>query len=79
LRLGIVKVVVASMNQEQGVLTYKCPDSGRSVRTTIRTSRQTLTGLGVFKISVWCPHCRAPHQITGKDASLTYAMLAEAG
>jgi hypothetical protein len=67
------------MGQEEGVLTYKCPDSGRAVRTAILTNKTTLTRLGVFKLSVWCPHCGAPHQIAGNDASLTYSMLADAG
>ena len=67
--------VVAMMDQEEGVLTYACPDSGRTVRTSILTTRKTLTGLGAFKISVWCPHCAAPHQISGTEASLTHSSL----
>jgi hypothetical protein len=62
--------------KEEGVLTYKCPDTGRVVRTSILTTDKTLRGLGSFKISVWCPHCGAPHQIAGKDASLTQPVLA---
>ena len=65
--------VVAMMDQEEGVLTYTCPDSGRTVRTSILTTRKTLTGLGAFKLSVWCPHCGAPHQIAGTEASLTHS------
>ena len=57
-------------HEEEGVLSYKCPDSGHAVRTSIVTTDKTLKGLGAFKISVWCPHCGAPHQIAGKDASL---------
>jgi hypothetical protein len=63
------------MDQEEGVLTYKCPDSGRSVRTSIRTNSKILRRLGAFKISVWCSHCGAPHQIAGNDASLTHSFL----
>ena len=63
---------------EEGVLTYKCPEHNRFVRTTIRTNRQTLIGLGVFKISVWCPHCGAPHNIRGRDASLADRLPADA-
>jgi hypothetical protein len=75
----ILTVVVASMDQEQGVLTCMCPDSGRAVRTTILTNETTLRRLKAFKISVWCPHCGAPHNITGNDASLVYPLLAGAG
>lgn len=67
------------MDQEESVLTYKCPDSGHVVRTAIRTNNTTLKKLGAFKLSMWCPHCGTPHQITGNDASLTYLLLAEAG
>jgi hypothetical protein len=67
------------LDQDEGLLTYQCPVSGRSVRTTIQTSRKILTRLGAFKISVWCPHCRGPHSIGGKDASLAYPPLAKAG
>ena len=68
--------VVAMMDQEEGVLTYKCPDSGHSVRTSILTSSKMLSRLGDFKLSVWCPHCGAPHQIAGNDASLAHSLLA---
>jgi hypothetical protein len=58
-------------HKEEGVLSYKCPDSGRAVRTSILTTDKTLKRLGAFKISVWCPHCGAPHNIGGNEASLT--------
>jgi hypothetical protein len=67
------------MDQEEGVLTYRCPDSGHAVRTTIRTNEATLKRLKVFKISVWCPHCGVPHNITGDAASLVYPLQAQAG
>jgi len=67
------------MDQEETVLTYKCTDSGLAVRKAIRTNKTTLTRLSAFKLSVWCPHCGAPHQIAATDASLSYSMLAEAG
>lgn len=67
--------VDAMMDQEEGVLMYTCPDSSRTVRTSILTTRKTLTGLGAFKLSVWCPHCGAPHQIAGSDASLAHPSL----
>lgn len=63
------------MDQEEGVLMYTCPDSGRAVRTSILTNNKTLTGLGAFKLSVWCPHCGAPHQIAGNEASLAHPSL----
>jgi hypothetical protein len=64
------------MDQEESVLTYTCPDSGRTVRTAILTDSKTLKRLGAFKLSVWCPHCGAPHQIAGHDASLAHSLLA---
>jgi hypothetical protein len=30
----------------------------------------TLAKLGIFKLSVWCPHCSTPHTMTGKEASV---------
>ena len=68
--------VVAMMDQEEGVLMYKCPDSGRAVRTSILTNSKMLKRLGAFKLSVWCPHCGASHQIAGNDASVTHSLLA---
>jgi len=67
--------VAAMMDQEEGALTYKCPDSGRAVRTSILTSSKMLRRLGAFRLSVWCPHCAAPHQIAGNDASVTHSLL----
>jgi hypothetical protein len=64
------------MDLAEGVLTYTCPDTGRTVRTSILTTTKTLTGLGAFKISVWCPHCGAPHGISGKEASLSQPLPA---
>src|SRR5262245_13826883 len=63
-------------HEEQGVLMYKCPDTGRAVRTSIQTNNKTLKGLAAFKISVWCPHCAAPHQIAGTEALLSQSLLA---
>ena len=47
----------------EGPLTYNCPQSRREVLTGILTDEATLTRLGALKLSVWCPHCAAPHMI----------------
>jgi hypothetical protein len=65
------------MLDHESVLTYKCPDTGRAVRTVIVTDKNTLSKLGAFKLSVWCPYCRTPHKIAGRDASLTYSLPSE--
>ena len=55
----------------EGPLTYNCPESRRKVLTGILTDEATLTRLGALKLSVWCPHCAAPHMIAAKDASIS--------
>jgi hypothetical protein len=67
------------MLDHESVLTYKCPDTGRTVRTVILTNKITLAKLSTCKLSVWCPHCAAPHMITGNEASLTYSLPTEVG
>jgi hypothetical protein len=52
------------------MLVYRCPESGRTVRTSIITSDNELRRLASFKLSVWCPHCDDAHAILGKDASV---------
>jgi len=53
------------------MLIYRCPNSGKSVRTSIETSGKEIRRLATFKLSVWCPHCQDAHTILGKDASVT--------
>jgi hypothetical protein len=55
----------------EGTLTYDCPESRREVLTGILTDEATLTRLGALKLSVWCPHCAAPHMIAAQDASIS--------
>ena len=52
------------------MLTYRCPNSGKFVRTSIETSDNEIRRLASFKLSVWCPHCDDAHMILGKDASV---------
>ena len=59
-----------------GLLTYDCPESRREVLTGILTDEATLTRLGALKLSVWCPHCAAPHMIAAKDAHLSGSLHA---
>jgi len=55
------------------MLIYRCPKSGKSVRTCIETTDSELRRLASFKLSVWCPHCDDAHAILGKDASVAPA------
>jgi hypothetical protein len=57
-------------DQRQGTLTYNCPSTGLAVQTAIVTNSTDLARLANVKLSVWCPHCDAPHKIDGRDASL---------
>ena len=66
------------VDQREGVLTYKCPHSGRIVATSIVTDNTTLTRVRSCVLSVWCPHCGTPHKIVGKEAALIYPVLAAA-
>jgi hypothetical protein len=52
------------------MLIYRCPKSGKSVRTSIETSGKEIRRLATFKLSVWCPHCQDAHTILGKDATV---------
>ena len=51
-------------------MIYRCPKSGKTVRTSIETSGKEIRRLAAFKLSVWCPHCQDAHTIFGKDASV---------
>jgi hypothetical protein len=53
------------------MLIYRCPNSGKSVRTSIETSGKDIRRLASFKLSVWCPHCQDAHTILGADATVT--------
>jgi hypothetical protein len=53
------------------VLTYRCPDTGLFVQTSIQTSQAELKRLGQFKLSLGCPHCQAAHQIVAANAFVT--------
>jgi hypothetical protein len=52
------------------MLIYRCPSSGKTVRTCIETTNVELRRLASFKLSVWCPHCDDAHVILGKDAAV---------
>jgi hypothetical protein len=52
------------------MLIYRCPKSGKTVRTCIETTDKELRRLASFKLSVWCPHCDDAHAILGKEASV---------
>jgi hypothetical protein len=52
------------------MLIYRCPNSGKTVRTCIETSEHELRRLAAYKLSVWCPHCDDAHAIFGQDASI---------
>ena len=52
------------------MLKYLCPNGNRDVTTSIQTDLATLLEMRDLKISVWCPHCVAPHQICASEAYL---------
>ena len=52
----------------RGRLTYVCFDSEKEVVSNIETDQETLRGMGVIKLSVWCPHCWTAHQISANQA-----------
>jgi hypothetical protein len=51
-----------------GTLKFLCPVSFREVETSIKTDDLTLLQMQRMKLSVWCPHCNAPHQIKATEA-----------
>jgi hypothetical protein len=57
-------------DHRQDPLTYNCPSTGLAVQTSIVTNSVELARLADVKLSVWCPHCAAPHKIDGRDASI---------
>ena len=52
------------------MLAYRCPVPHHEVVTTIETSEDKLRQVSHLQLSLWCPHCRDSHTITGKNASL---------
>jgi hypothetical protein len=64
----------AMIDQRQDALSYMCPSTGHTVITSIVTNNAELKKLARVKLSVWCPHCDAPHKIAGTDASITYSL-----
>ena len=66
------------MLEHEKVLTYKCPDTGRAVRTAILTNKTTLSTLNSLKLSEWCPHWGPHTRFAGYEASLTYSLPTEA-
>jgi hypothetical protein len=52
-------------------LTYICPITNLAVKTSIHTTEAALMRMSSMVISVWCPHCQAPHKITAADAKLS--------
>jgi hypothetical protein len=61
-------------DHRQAMLTYNCPSTGLAVQTAIVTNSAELARLADVKLSVWCPHCAAPHKIDGRDAALGAAL-----
>jgi hypothetical protein len=49
-------------------LKYRCPVKSREVETSIETDQATLTKMRAMRLSVWCPHCSASHQIGAHQA-----------
>ncbi|MCC6780583.1 MAG: hypothetical protein IT537_28735 [Hyphomicrobiales bacterium] len=49
------------------MILYTCPVTGRQVRSELQTSAAGLARLGSLKISLWCPHCDAPHSIPANE------------
>jgi hypothetical protein len=49
-------------------LRYRCPYKNREVETSIETDDKTLNKMRAMRLSVWCPHCEASHQISAAQA-----------
>jgi hypothetical protein len=58
------------------MLRYSCPVTGRMVETSIEVSKQNLSRLEGFKISVWCPHCQTGHKIAAQDGIIVEPVAA---
>jgi len=55
-----------------GIVNYRCPTSGEEVTTAIETGNDVLVRMRAMDLTiwVWCPHCRAGHQIKPLDIVL---------
>jgi hypothetical protein len=60
-----------------GVISYRCPNSGDDVSTSIQTSKDTLVKMRAMDLTiwVWCPHCMAGHQIKPAEAVFEGEMM----
>jgi len=46
---------------KMGALTFRCPRTGRPIRTGIETDEATLLKVASVAIRLSCPHCREEH------------------
>ena len=58
------------------MVTYRCPKSGKIVRTSVETSSNEVRRLAAFKLSFWCPHCDDAHVMLGKDVTVAPTLTA---
>ena len=58
------------------MLTYRCPKSGKIVRTSVETTSKEVRRLAEFKLSFWCPHCDDAHVMLGKDVTVAPTLAA---
>jgi hypothetical protein len=51
-----------------GVVMIKCPQTGREIRTGIKTDRQSFRRSAVFFARTYCAICRDDHEWFAKEA-----------
>jgi hypothetical protein len=51
-----------------GIVMIKCPQTGREIRTGIKTDRQSFRRSAVFFARTYCSICRADHEWFAKEA-----------
>jgi hypothetical protein len=52
------------------MLIYRCPTTGRTVKSDVEVSEADVRRLSEFKLSLWCPYCQGGHAILGKDTQV---------
>jgi hypothetical protein len=52
------------------MLTFRCPETDKTVQTSLAVSETDLRRLGTVRLSLWCPHCQAGHNIAAADTTI---------
>lgn len=58
-------------------LIFECPRTSRAIDAGIQTESRTIAAASCVKLTVFCPHCRSPHEFPIKYGRLSEARMPE--